>query len=130
VRRNDTVLDEEITESVLPVHDRCVRDRPPVEVDPAEAVPVRYGETSCLPSQRQKLEYVGETRLAKTSLDRHQRGSSTMRPFTSVQVRITLEGLRNHASPVVSSTTSMLLASFRGVSVIGSSLSSARIASA
>src|SRR4029079_10700959 len=81
--RDRTALHEEVAEPVTPVDDRRVADAPLVEVDVAEVVAVRDGETAGLLPHREELQHVGEARLLETALDRHQRISSTRRPATS-----------------------------------------------
>src|SRR5690606_1337028 len=94
----DSVLHEQVADTIAPVDERRMNDEAPVEIDLAEAAPVRDRQATGLPPQGEELKHVGETRLPQASANRHQRGLSARRASTSVQSRITLPGLRNHGS--------------------------------
>src|ERR1019366_6502964 len=83
--RDRAALQQDVAEPVAAVHDRGVADAALVEVDGAEIVPVRHGETSGLLPHREELEHVGEARLPQAALDGHQRKSSITRAPTSGQ---------------------------------------------
>src|SRR5688572_12805654 len=98
--RDQPVLHEDVAETVAAIHDGRVADASLVEVDVAEALPMRDAQTAALLAHREQLEHIGEARLLETSLDRHQRSSSMTRPSRSGHSITIFSASRNDLSAI------------------------------